>query len=176
MLVPRSIRGLGDGIDLLGSDGYAIAPPSTITTCPKHHGTHATCGTTYTWTPRTRRLAPLPAWIPRHLDNQRHAARDLLDDSTRERPPAATTRRSTASCSMTVPTRHPSPANLRTNASAAASSVTATARSTSRVNRGSARTDTAKPPTSANGTDASCSATLMRSSATPSPVTAAVWC
>jgi hypothetical protein len=40
---------------------------------------------------------------------------------------------------------------------------------------GFAHTDAAKPPTSANGTDASCSATLMRSSASLSPVIAAVW-
>jgi hypothetical protein len=91
MLVPRSIRGLGDGIDLLGSDGYAIAPPSTITVCTKHDNADAACGTAYAWTPRTRRLAPLPAWIPRHLNNRRRTARnDHTDRCTRERPPTAT--------------------------------------------------------------------------------------
>jgi hypothetical protein len=89
MLVPRSIRGLGDGVDLLGSDGYAIAPPSTIAICPKHRDADTTCGTTYTWTPRTRHLAPLPAWIPQHLDNRRQIRSDRTGDSTRERPPAA---------------------------------------------------------------------------------------
>jgi hypothetical protein len=69
LTVPRSIRGLGDGVDLLGNDGYAIAPPSTITICPKHP--NVPCGTRYTWTPPTRHLAPLPSWVPQQLREQR---------------------------------------------------------------------------------------------------------
>jgi hypothetical protein len=74
--VPRSIRGLGDGVDLLGSDGYAIAPPSRITVCSKHGDADASCGTRYLWTPETRRLASLPDWISQHLNNRRQRALD----------------------------------------------------------------------------------------------------
>jgi hypothetical protein len=71
LTVPRSIRGLGDGIDLLGDDGYAIAPPSSITAaCTKLHNTDDRCTTGYTWTPTTRRLAELPAWIPEQLEHR----------------------------------------------------------------------------------------------------------
>jgi hypothetical protein len=74
--VPRSIRGLGDGVDLLGSDGYAIAPPSNITVCRKHSNAGASCGTRYMWTPDTRRLAALPDWIAQHLNERRQHAID----------------------------------------------------------------------------------------------------
>jgi hypothetical protein len=74
LAVPRSIRGLGDGVDLLGSDGYAIAPPSRITVCRKHRHAQASCGTRYVWTPDTRRLAPLPDWIAQHLNDRRQRA------------------------------------------------------------------------------------------------------
>jgi hypothetical protein len=89
LAVPRSIRGLGDGIDVLGNDGYAIAPPSAITNCPKPHQPDDRCDTTYTWTPTTRRLALLPAWIPQQLEHR--AARAACDRNTV--PQAAHTRR-----------------------------------------------------------------------------------
>jgi hypothetical protein len=76
LAVPRSIRGLGDGVDLLGSDGYAIAPPSTITVCRKHRDAEASCGTRYVWTPDTRRLAPLPDWTAQCLNERRQHAID----------------------------------------------------------------------------------------------------
>jgi hypothetical protein len=86
LVVPRSIRGLGAGIDVLGNDGYAIAPPSTITICPKPHQAGDRCDTDYTWTPATRHLAPLPAWIPQRLeDRARLAERPACDTKTNPR-------------------------------------------------------------------------------------------
>jgi hypothetical protein len=82
LAVPQSIRGLGEGVDLLGNDGYAIAPPSAIAVCPKHPRPGASCGTHYTWTPPTRQLAPLPAWVPRHLHDRCMRDRQA-DDGTR---------------------------------------------------------------------------------------------
>lgn len=76
--VPRAIRGLGDGIDLLGDHGYAIAPPSTITTpCPKPHDNGDRCTTAYTWTPVTRRLAELPSWVPEQLAHRTELRRRM---------------------------------------------------------------------------------------------------
>jgi hypothetical protein len=84
--VPRSIRGLGDGIDILGNDGYAIAPPSTITGCPKPHQTGDRCDAAYTWTTATRHLAPLPAWITERInDRARQAERSACDMTTSPR-------------------------------------------------------------------------------------------
>jgi hypothetical protein len=75
--VARAIRGLGNGIDLLGNGGYAIAPPSAITACPKLHDDDNRCAPGYTWTPTTRHLAQLPEWIPVCLRHRaEHAAPD----------------------------------------------------------------------------------------------------
>ena len=58
-----------------------------------------------------------------------------------------------ASCSIAAAsTRYPRACSDRTSASASRSSATPTATSASRVNRGSTREDTARPPTSAQGT------------------------
>lgn len=60
--------------------------------------------------------------------------------------------------------REPMAESLRTSSSAAPSSATATAASTSRVNRGSTQAETANPPTSAQRTPhAFRSATALRS-------------
>jgi hypothetical protein len=72
--VPRSIRRLGDGIDVLGDDGYAIAPPSAITRCPKQHDEGEHCETRYAWASANRRLTPLPVWIPRRLEERARLA------------------------------------------------------------------------------------------------------
>jgi hypothetical protein len=91
LTVPRSIRGLGDGVDVLGRDGYAVAPPSAITICPKHPD--VACGTRYAWMPLVRRLAPLPAWIPQHLqDRQRRPWDRHADDLARENATAPSPR------------------------------------------------------------------------------------
>jgi hypothetical protein len=55
-----------------------------------------------------------------------------------------------ASCSTVASTGYPCWSNWCTSRSASESSAARTARSRSRVNRGSARAETAKPPTSAN--------------------------
>lgn len=69
--VPRSIRGLGDGIDVLGDNGYAIAPPSRITSCTKPHASSDRCTDRYLCTGSTRRLEPLPPWVPERLAERR---------------------------------------------------------------------------------------------------------
>ena len=60
--MPRRIRALGEGVDLLGDGGYAIAPPSRIpcTKSPPHPP--GPCNTAYWWE-RRGRIAPLPQWI-----------------------------------------------------------------------------------------------------------------
>lgn len=58
----------------------------------------------------------------------------------------------TASCSTSATTKYPRPIRSRRRASAVRSSGTATARSTSRVKRGSVLAPTASPPTSAQVT------------------------
>jgi hypothetical protein len=59
LYVPRRIRGLGAGIDVLGDGGYAVAPPSRITS---DHTNGQRCGfSDYSWT--RRQLQALPAWI-----------------------------------------------------------------------------------------------------------------
>jgi hypothetical protein len=92
LAVPRSIRGLGAGIDVLGDDGYAIAPPSTITGCPKPHERGDRCETGYTWTSTTRHLAPLPAWIPRRLEERARIAEHWTQDGNAKRRTARTRR------------------------------------------------------------------------------------
>jgi hypothetical protein len=107
LTVPRSIRGLGDGIDVLGDDGYAIAPPSNITApCPKHGGER--CGTAYTWTAATRHLAPIPAWIAQRLNERRHHVHDgpAVDNTRQQRPCAATAERSATGQQMRHPRRY----------------------------------------------------------------------
>ena len=56
-------------------------------------------------------------------------------------------RRPTASCSTTLAVENPSALSARASSSASESPETATAKSISRVNRGSHRTETARPPT-----------------------------
>ena len=68
-------------------------------------------------------------------------------------------------CSMAAETRQPRAWRSRTSASASRSSATSTARSASRVSRGSLRTDTARPPTSANRRPRSRRSATMRRSA-----------
>jgi hypothetical protein len=86
--VPRSIRGLGDGVDVLGNDGYAIAPPSAITCCSKSHRPDDACGHRYSWSGPTTRLAPLPDWVPRILDDRRHRGTGhTATDTTPGNPP-----------------------------------------------------------------------------------------
>jgi len=79
--------------------------------------------------------------------------------------------RSVASCSRTAVSRYPRCRSSRMSPSASASLVTATARSASRVKRGSVRTDTASPPTSANAWRAWVRSATMRRRTASSVIT-----
>ncbi|MGH8929878.1 MAG: bifunctional DNA primase/polymerase [Egibacteraceae bacterium] len=60
--VPRRIGALGEGVDLLGDDGYAIAPPSQVP-CLRADEHEGPCHSEYRWSARRMKLAPLPDWI-----------------------------------------------------------------------------------------------------------------
>jgi len=62
IVVPRRIGGLGQGVDLLGDDGYAIAPPSQVP-CPRVGEHDGPCRSDYRWAAPKMQLAPLPGWI-----------------------------------------------------------------------------------------------------------------
>ncbi|MGH8930031.1 MAG: bifunctional DNA primase/polymerase [Egibacteraceae bacterium] len=73
LLVPRRIRGLGPGIDLLGNGGYTLLPPSHVPCLkPDHRAEQRSCHQHYTWTDQ-RNLAELPSWIPQQLPQREHA-------------------------------------------------------------------------------------------------------
>ncbi|MGH8931919.1 MAG: bifunctional DNA primase/polymerase [Egibacteraceae bacterium] len=68
--VPRRIGALGQGVDLLGDDGYAIAPPSQVP-CLRPHEHDGPHRSEYRWSAPKTRLASLPEWIihaSRHHD------------------------------------------------------------------------------------------------------------
>lgn len=57
---------------VLGNDGYAVAPPSTITApCPKPQGDGDRCAPGYTWTPTTRHLVAAAGGFP-NISNTAH--------------------------------------------------------------------------------------------------------
>ena len=60
--VPRRIGALGQGVDLLGDDGYAIAPPSQVP-CLRPDEHDGPCRSEYRWSAPKMKLAPLPDWI-----------------------------------------------------------------------------------------------------------------
>jgi len=62
IVVPRRIGALGEGVDLLGDDGYAIAPPSQVP-CLRADEHDGSFRSDYRWAAPKMRLAPLPAWI-----------------------------------------------------------------------------------------------------------------
>ena len=104
------------------------------------------------------------------LDAKSRSVTNDPDSGCRRR---AVANRPVATCSIAVSTTNPSLINLYRSASASSSLPTRTATSASLVMRGSARTETARPPTTAKSTLCRCSASAMRARARPRAVTPA---